>query len=520
MQPDPQSKLGSASQLRLLRCILTSISILFILFFCYAAWHRLHFPFELDRMESGVLTSVWRIVHGRPLYTAPSLEFVPFLYTPIYFYLSAFVAKFTGVGYIALRLVSTLATLGNFGLIYVFVWLETRRHLPAIAAAGLFASIYSLLFAWYDIGRVDSLSVFFFLFGLLATRFFHPAVAAVLWVVAFQTKQEFLPLPPLLFLYEWRRPVRVVTGIVSYIAFAGASILWLNHATNGWYSFYVFGTSSQLKWLWRGAVLYIPVDLFGVLGICFLLIAIAIALGLFNLSGRRGNFYLFASTLVFALIGFVRSHDGANINAIIPAYALTTVLFGLALERLLRWAEALPDAWRTRTASLLLVAAIVQLSVNLYNPHRWKPTDTVRGYREVFLKQLREAPGDVWVVNHSWDSIVAGKPEHAELDALDAILSRPVSEKTRSTVQELQNAYSTGRFSAIILDRPAESYEPRAGFTSPLFTVHYGLRIEAAGGEQTDVDQPHVIYAPCNADQLPGDPWKTGSSFVSRAECH
>src|SRR5580704_3638324 len=82
------------------------LSVFFVLLFLYVALRRLHYPFELDRMESGMMTSVWRIAHGSPLYSAPSMEWVPFLYAPAFFYLSAALSRVTGLGYSTLRLVS------------------------------------------------------------------------------------------------------------------------------------------------------------------------------------------------------------------------------------------------------------------------------------------------------------------------------------------------------------------------------------------------------------------------------
>ena len=46
--------------------------------FLAVALKRLHYPFELDRMESAMMTTVWRVVHGMPVYVRPSLEWAPF----------------------------------------------------------------------------------------------------------------------------------------------------------------------------------------------------------------------------------------------------------------------------------------------------------------------------------------------------------------------------------------------------------------------------------------------------------
>src|SRR5580692_9856452 len=105
----------------------------FILLFLYTALRRLHYPFSYDQIEGGTVTSVWRIVHGYPLYPKPTLDFVPFLYAPLYFYLAAALSKVIGVGYAALRLVSILGTLGSLAVIYALIHSETRSRLAGLA---------------------------------------------------------------------------------------------------------------------------------------------------------------------------------------------------------------------------------------------------------------------------------------------------------------------------------------------------------------------------------------------------
>src|SRR5207247_9527854 len=45
---------------------------------------RLRYPLDLEWMEGGVLTHTLRLGRGQPLYAEPSVDFVSFLYTPLY----------------------------------------------------------------------------------------------------------------------------------------------------------------------------------------------------------------------------------------------------------------------------------------------------------------------------------------------------------------------------------------------------------------------------------------------------
>ncbi|HNL92174.1 MAG TPA: hypothetical protein PKH01_04670 [Pseudomonadales bacterium] len=70
---------------------------------------RAAYPFELEWMEGGVLQQVLRVVQHQPLYGEPSLDFVPALYMPLYYYFSAISMAFLGENLFALRAVSVAA---------------------------------------------------------------------------------------------------------------------------------------------------------------------------------------------------------------------------------------------------------------------------------------------------------------------------------------------------------------------------------------------------------------------------
>ena len=52
-------------------------------------------------------------------------------------------------------------------------------------------------------------------------------------------------------------------------------------------------------------------------------------------------------------------------------------------------------------------------------------------------------------MNHSYDGILAGKPVHAEMDALDAVLGKPYP----ATVDEFNRLIAGQHFSVILMDR-------------------------------------------------------------------
>ena len=476
---------------RTLRWVCVALSAFFVLLFLYVAAHRMRFPFELDRMESGMLTSVWRLRHGFPLYAAPSLDWAPFLYAPLFFYVSAAVSKLVGISFGTLRLVSTLATVGSFGLIFLLVWTETKRFAAAALAVGLFASLYPIVLAWFDVGRVDSLSTFFFLAALYATRRLNPFFAALLWLLAFLTKQTFLPLGLAVFLIDWQRPRRMFAGMLSFLLLAVASVFWLNHVSQGWFSFYAFGTPGVLGWSFHTAVMFPFNDLLEPWPIAVALIVIAAASTRIRWRERDASYLLIVSALLTAAVWFVRAHAGANLNALIPLYAWMAVLAGIAVDRLLR---RLSEQGTLQPHALRLTALIWLLAGLQLAAHLYRPAEIPRGdlpARQRFLAALRDTPGDVWVVDHSYDNILAGKPVHADMDALDAVLGRGYQPALKQFAQLLGG----GHFAAIVLDRSPEAYKPDGLFTLPPFSQRYPVRSVAPGyGEP---DQPSFIFTSC-----------------------
>src|SRR5438132_2218404 len=121
---------------RVARIIVVAASIVAITPSAAVAIKRLSYPFDLEWMEGGGVAHVQRVLDGRGLYPRPSLDFVPFIYTPLYWYVSAAAAWVLGTGYAPLRLVSLASSLGCFALVFTLVRRETGATWTGILAAG------------------------------------------------------------------------------------------------------------------------------------------------------------------------------------------------------------------------------------------------------------------------------------------------------------------------------------------------------------------------------------------------
>lgn len=485
-----------------LRAILAIVSIGFVLLFCYTALRRMSYPFSFDQIEGGTVTAVWRIAHRQPLYVAPTRDFVPYLYAPLYFYVAATLSKLVGIGYACLRLTSILGSLGCFAILYVLVYSETYSRLIALSSAGLYAASYSAVQGWFDLGRVDSLFVFLFLLAIYCSRRAPILLAVLVWLVAFQVKQTILPVAILVICADWQRPRRMALGLIALTAGFAASILIANHLTGGWYTFYLFGTAKGLPWVMRTAVLYIPVDLLRPFALGLLILLASLLCLPPRLRSPSTQFYLWVSFAIYSSIGYLRAHAGSALNTLMPAYAWTAVLFGIGLHRMLCWTHAKESGDRALCQALLLSAGVVQILVFTYNPGRYDPSPAMRQAREQFEQQLRSLPGDVYVINHSYDAILAGKQPHAVIDAFGIILDSPPSALRSAYISDFQHAVDAHVYSGFVLDDTADSYEPGAGWMPADFLAQYPVKLLAVSSAAKGVMPQPVekwIYLPCSA---------------------
>jgi hypothetical protein len=365
------------------------------------------------------------------------------------------------------------------------------------SGVGNFASLYLFVEGWFDIGRVDSLFLLLFLLAIYCTRFEHPLLAAAVWVLAFQTKQSVLPIAAIFLLTYWerKRPVRVAMALGVYAVLAWASIAWMDHVSGGWYSFYVFGTVKGLPAVARMAALYPGETLLRPLAIVFAVIAAAALLAPVSLRSRKTAFYVVGSAVLYVAFWYVRAHRGEG-NTMQAVYLWTLLLFGMALARLLsamKYGQLGGTAW----VNVLLLAVVFQMASQIYSPGAFVLSVVQREDRDKFEEQLRAIPGDVYVVNHSWDALMAGKQAHAEGEAVGAVVDAGGAPGT-AFKEEIHHAMMAHQFAAIALDA---GYRDYGHWLTPEELAEYPVRVAAWGSENPRVltSQPMEILLPCSA---------------------
>ncbi len=467
----PQSQLYKPTIF--LRGLAMAGAFFFLGLYLFTAINRLSYPFEIEWQEGEVLNHVGRVLSGEPLYVAPSLDFIPFIYTPLYYYACAAIAKITGPTLMSLRLVSFLSSLGCFFAIYLFVKRESGDRECGIFAASLFAATFVLGSAWFDIARVDSFFLLLVLFTAYILRFHATntglAGAGILLGLAFLAKQAalFVALPMIAYTAIASRGARrlIFGGVFS--AVVAGSTLAFDLASEGWYTFYIFKAPSG------HAIDFLMLFKFWAEDVARPM-AIALCLTFFCLAdlwskSRRSLF--FYAMLFLGTVGsswFSRLHTGGYPNVLMPTYAMLAIGAGLGISMILAFANKLQaddmqeTVWysgRPAMAALYLSICVQFLSL-AYNPYDYLPTaqDSEAGRR--LVTAIEKIDGEVFIHGHGYLAVAAGKKGHAHAMAWFDVIRSGEGKLQQGAVFELVDAISKKRFAAIVGDQYSAEFPP------------------------------------------------------------
>ena len=437
-------RLASSANALLARLALV-LGAWFVLVYTALALVRLRYPFELEWMEGAVFDQIRQVAAGHKLYVAPSIDFIPFQYPPLYFYAGALLTKIMGAGFLPLRLLSFLASLGCFGILFRMVRRESGSTKAGFLAVALFAACFRADGAWYDLARIDSLCLLLVLVGAYLVRFDATRRGAILagvaFALAFLTKQSALlialPLLAYLVAMSWREGL---VGAAAFAAVAGGATLALNQLHHGWYVYYVFMMPARMQRIDPVSVDFWGHDILAPLAIAWAMSLGVLIAGIARARAMRAWFY---PALTLGMIGsswLSMLHAGAYDNNLIPAYALISLLFGLAVAEL--------DG-RAYAGALCLV----QLALLLYDPRQALPTGRSREAGRALVALIGATPGDIFLPQHGYLSALAGKRTFAHSMAVYDVMRAGDPEDGARLAAQFHQAIGAKAFGAIIADR-------------------------------------------------------------------
>ncbi|MCB9479861.1 MAG: hypothetical protein H6683_09280 [Deltaproteobacteria bacterium] len=409
--------------------------------FLVIAARRVAFPFELEWLEGVGLDHIARIAAGQPFYPAPSVDFLPLIYTPLYFHIAALPSlEWPLVGAAAPafwfgRALSALATIVAAAAIGALVRRAGGRTLPAMLAATTWLGAFEVCGRWFDLMKADTPMMALVLGGTWALdaargddirrRGATAMLAAALFVAAIFVKQSavFYALAAGVFVI-WRRRELLLpfaaTGVgLSLIGLAVCHIAW-----GEWFWYYVVNVPAAQPVAWPRVPTFFTADLLAVVGPLILLAALRLVAPTDDEStpARDTRRLLLALTVAGFVAAFLgRVHWGGWINnriylvapLIAYAFAAAAPFFprlrfldpqggdAPSLNALPRLAATLP--------TLAAILVLTQFALFAYDPRDAVPTAKDREKLERVVARISAVDGDVWIPDHGGLARQAGK---------------------------------------------------------------------------------------------------------------
>ncbi len=469
---------------------------------------RVTFPFEHEWMEGAVVDHVQRVLAGDPLYVEPSLSFTPFLYTPLYYGVSAAACHLLGTGLLGPRIVSIAATVACLALIASFVHRETRDRLAALVAVGWFATTYELTGFWLDIARVDSLFLFFLLASTWLARFARSyaacAGAGAALALAFFTKQSALPfLVPVAsfaFALGWKR---ALTCAASFALPTAVVVAYLHRVSDGWFSYYVFDVPGQHTVLWDRLGPHL-LDFFVKPVIVPLLLAVtALVLRPGSLRVPRVlTAYALLGTFAFATSYVALLHRDGYVNVLSPAYAVLAILAGFGFARVREDRGDRLSGVGERVTAIACVAWGFAFATLAYDPSRALPSRADQSAGSTMVQALRTQPRPLWMPGTGHFAHRAGHTEgSAHAMALADIFKTREPRIRQRLLEQTLTSVREQRWAAIVFDRSFTLFPPEV---AEAVHTHYRLHVRVyppdaqnAGWPRTGFhSRPEEIWVP------------------------
>ena len=444
--------------------VLAGASLFFLLFIGLACM-RMQYPHELEWMEGGTIQHVQRVLDGHQLYVEPSLEFTPFIYTPLYFWIAAAAAEVFGLGFFPLRLVAFLATMGGAAVILLFVKRETRSLYCGVLGGCLYLATFPLTGGWLDISRADPLFILLLLGCVYALRskpgLCMAATAGALLALSFLAKQTALMVGVPLVLYTLifaRKHPRLLAFPVVFISLVIASSRLLDGATDGWFSYYIFELPRMHAFLPEKTLSFWLFDVGRPLSVALGMSLVAIGL---MLRKRDKHDFIFFFLLFGGMVGaawFSRMHDGGYKNVVMPAYAFLAMLFGMGVHVLTSSDKESPAALlgidQRYFGMAIMLLCLVQFVTLSYDPRLQLPSGDDRQAAVFLDNTLQSFNGDVLVPYHGELASRSGKFFCGQGMALNDVLRIEDSDIQRKLEGEIAAAILSGKYEAILLDEP------------------------------------------------------------------
>ena len=384
----------------------------------YIAIHQIPFPFPLEWIEGPMMDHVLRILELESIYTAPSIDFVPSPYTPVYFYLSAMLCYVFGTSIEILRIISALSTLSIIVTLFLWAKKETSSITAGIFASGLFSSTYMLSANWFFLARSDMLALAFFMWSAYLIRFYTSRRAlfysGLLMFLSIMTKQSGLVLCAGLFtagLFLHRK--NILFFVLSLLPLLLFSTMLINDLTDGWFWYLTYEMPANHGTISTRFLSFFTEDIL-LKRLPFFLAIIAFVIYSFNAHKKSESLYYFfltGSILFATYLGRIKV--GGATNVFIPFFIAGALFTAILLKSSLQKDKAL---------TVLVIAIVIQSILSAFNPLRYIPSPKIKKYSQQLLDFVENSKGDVLVLPSGYTAYLAGKTPSAHTCLINDML--------------------------------------------------------------------------------------------------
>jgi len=386
----------------------------------YTVAGRITYPFDLEWMEGGVLLHAWRVFNGEAIYVAPTSEYIPFIYPPLYHWLVAGLGSIFGFGYTVARAISITGTLVAAATATIAARQEGVRWGLAIAAAGLYLSSFEDTGAFFDLVRIDGLFMALTTAALVAGRGSAWRASGILLTLAFATKHNAAAfgLPILIWAYrEHGREAAIRFALWSVVPALTFTVLTELLEGDGLFLTYILGVPGThgfvpRRFFWlaqKEEFLALPLTTVALAAWGGLLYATRTSRAPLSPGGR---YWLWNGALAVLLSAVMRGHQGGYMNVLMPALWALSVGGVVAIERIRTRFPHRAVVW----VLPLLVGG--QLIYEDWNPERYRTDEQDLQAGEKVVEAVAALEGEVLAPWSPWIAVQAGKKPYFHLIGL------------------------------------------------------------------------------------------------------
>ncbi len=493
--PNPSTTTTGQTVLGIAKIILLALSCIAIGTYLYVALSRISFPFTIEWMESSTFIQVVQILQDKPIYSYPSFDFIPTIYTPLYYYIVAIFAKITQQIMFSMRFVSLLASIIIFVMIYKICRQRGISSESSFVAVGLFAASYGVVGYWFDIGRVDTLFLAFLLVSYFLTitqakpDSVYGMLAGLTLFLSFATKQPALVVTPFIvgYLVVEKRWLKALWLSCSFLLAWAGFVAFMNTTSDGWFWIYIFSIPAAHPILWETFfnfwMLYILPKF------TWLLVITAFSILILFLQRSKNTIYNLLHFLLFfflpmTIMSMVTiSKQWGYLNGLLPIVAALVIIGAESYDKIIS-TTSIKNRLRILNNFVLSIistmAIIIQFFNLSYNFQNQIPSKTLweAGYRT--LATLQTLAGPMFIPTSPYLLYMINEQTHFHASSLGDI---ELAMKRSPTLKALMEGYVANIRSYISSRDIKTAVLPEAKWFDYAFNAERGYHCESLSSE-------------------------------------